>query len=132
MRRMRRRNQHIAAADIDFIFQAKRDRHRRESATKFSVVGHNRLHAAGAATRQHHDRVARFHHPGSNLAGIAAKVQVRPHHILHGKAEFREVAVARDVHGLQIVQQARAFEPRHVAGSFATTLSPLSALIGMK
>ncbi len=114
MRLVRRRNQHIAAADIDFIFQAKRDRHRRESATKLSVVGHDRFHAAGAATRQHRDRVARFHDPGSNLAGIATEVQVRPHYILHGKTEFRKVAIARDVYRLKVVEQARTFKPRHV------------------
>ena len=131
MRLMRRRNQHIAAADIDFVFQAKRDGHRRESATKLSLVGHDRLHTAGAAARQNCDWVTRFDDPGSNLAGIAAEVQVRPHNILHGKTEFCKVAVACDVHRLEVMEQARAFKPRHVP-LFATTLSPLRALIGMK
>ena len=38
MRLMRRRHQHIAAADIDFIFEAERDGHRREGATELAIV----------------------------------------------------------------------------------------------
>ena len=74
MRRMRWRHQHVAAADVDFIFKTDRHRHGGKARGQFALVGHDGFHARGAAGRQNHDWIARLQHAGSELAGEAAKV----------------------------------------------------------
>ena len=67
--------------------------------------------------------VARLEHPAGHLAGVAAVVVqgrvgggVRPDDVLHREPDVDQVAVRRDVHVLQVVQQRRPVVPGHVAG----------------
>ena len=107
-------DEHVAAADVDFVFERERDRHRREGFVDFAVVGDDRLHAARLARGERHHRLALADAARGNRAAEAAEVEVRAVHELHGIAEVDEVAVRRDVHVLQVVHQRRTFVPRHV------------------
>jgi hypothetical protein len=57
-------------------------------------------------------------------------VALRPDHVLHREAHVDQVAVARDVDVLEVVQQRRALY-QGMFSERSTTLSPLSAEIGM-
>ena len=60
-------------------------------------------------------------HPGGDLAGVAAVVAVLgglgADHVLHREAHVDQVAVAREVHRLEVVEQRRSLVPRHVGGA---------------
>ena len=72
--------------------------------------------AAGLPGGQHDDLVTGAHHTAGNGAGIAAVVGVlvglRPDHVLHREAHVDEVAVAGDVHLLEMRQQRGPVVPR--------------------
>ena len=107
-------DQHVAAADVDFIFQRQRDRQRRKRFFQFAVEGHDRLDAAGLARRQGHHFVALADDARGDRAAEAAEVEVRPVDVLHRKAKVLQVAVRADVDRFQEVHQRAALVPRHV------------------
>src|SRR5207249_2655323 len=65
MRRVRRWHQHVAPADVDLVFQANGNRHRRESMVELSVVTDDGTHAASPPAWQYLDGVARLDHARS-------------------------------------------------------------------
>src|SRR5439155_10238586 len=69
-------DEHIAAADVDFVFERERDRLWRERFFQIAVVGDNRLHAARFSRGQGHDLVAAADDPRGERAGEAAEVEV--------------------------------------------------------
>ncbi len=90
-----------------------RHRLRRERFFQLAVVRHDRLHPAALARRQHHHLVALAEDAGRNRAGEAAEVEIGADDVLHRETQVGQVAVAGDVHRLQVVQQRRAGVPRH-------------------
>ena len=84
--------------------------------------------------RQDENIVAGPPDAAGDLTGVAAVVVVvvghRPDHPLHGEAAVREIAVARELDRLEVVQQRPALPPGDPVGS-STTLSPWSAAIGI-
>src|SRR5215469_12857444 len=105
--------QHVTAADIHLVLQADRYGHWREGFLEFTLPCHDRLHAANAAGRQHRDLIAAPDYARSHLAGKTAKIQVRTDHVLYREPHVREVVIARDRHGFQVLQQGRALIPGH-------------------
>ena len=57
-RKLQRRNQHVAAAEVNFIFELQRDRFRSDRLLRVTVEADNRLHPCLLFRRQSHKRVA--------------------------------------------------------------------------
>ena len=87
---------------------------------------------AALARRQHHHLVALAQDAGGDRAGEAAEVEVGADDVLHRETQVGQVAVAGDVHRLQVVQQRRAAIPGHRVALATRRCRPSSADIGMK
>ena len=103
---------HVAAADVNVVLQAKGDGLRAERLGHRAAVGPDVLDGGFDAQGQHDDLLALAHDAAGNHAAQAAKIMQRfvggvvgPVHPLHGKAEGGEVPVAGDVHGFQMPEQ---------------------------
>ena len=117
-RRVVRTAEHVAPADVDVVGEAHAHRHRRHRFVDGAAVLIDPGDRRGEPARQHHDLVARAQDPARHLARVPAVVVVvvrhRADHVLHGEPHVDEVAVGADVDVLEVVQQRRAFVPRHV------------------
>ena len=103
---------HLAAADVDFVLQGDGDGLWRESLAQLAFIGHDALNAALFHAGQRHHFVADAYDTAGHLAAEAAEVKVGAQDILHRIAEVVEVAVGMDGHGLKEVEQGRAAVPR--------------------
>ena len=83
MRRGERGHDHVAAADIDLVFETNRDRLRRVRRCQIAIVSDDALDARMAPRRQRQHQVALAEHARSQLPRIAAEIQIGPQHILH-------------------------------------------------
>ncbi len=108
---------HVAAADVDVVGEAQRDRERCVGVLEIAVERRDPRDAGALPRRQHDDLVARPHDPRRDLSAVATEVLVRPQRALHGKPEVDQVAVAADVDVLEVGEHGNAFEPRHPRAS---------------
>ena len=76
---------------------------------------------------QHFDRTSHVDDAGRDLPAVTAKILMRPHHALHGKAEGSGGLGAGDIHVLQVLKQWRALKPRHVCAAFHHVIALQSA-----
>ena len=86
-RRIVRRHQHIAPADIDLFLQAHRHGHRRECLGQFAIARHERPHARFPAGRQHQHRIAGANRARSQLSRESAEILVGADDVLHRQAQ---------------------------------------------
>ena len=117
--RIVRFDQHVAARDVDFVFQGHDDRLRGEGLGDFFPAGEMDLVDRGGKTRGHDaDRIARLENAAGHASGITAEVVMflglRTDDPLHGKARIDVIFRAAGVNGLEVVKQRRTFEPRHL------------------
>ena len=111
-------HQHVAAAQVDFVFEDDGDRHGREGFLQGPVEGGQFLDAGDAARGERHDFVAGLQDAGGELAGEAAEIEVGPDDVLDGETEFGEVAVLGDGRRFEMFEERRAFEPRGAGAAF--------------
>ncbi len=117
-RPVRRTAQHVAARHVDVVLEVDRHRHRRERLVERSVERLDPRDARRETALEHDDLVADFEHTARDLPRVTAVVVVlltlclRPHDPLHGEAHVDQVAIRRDVHALQLMEQRRALVPR--------------------
>ncbi len=108
--------QHVAAADVDVVLEPDRDRLAGDRSLERPVELLDRGDARAAPGRQHDDLVAGTPDPACDLAGVAAVVVVvvghRTDHPLDREAPVLEVAVARDLDRLEVLEQRRARRTR--------------------
>ena len=107
-------DQHVAAADVDLVFQSQGDGLRRDGLFHLALESVNGPDAAGLARGEGHDLVAGTDDAGGHAAAVAAEVGVRAVHVLDGEPEVDQVHVGRDVRVFQQVHQRAAGVPRHV------------------
>ena len=115
---------HVAAADINVVLEAHGDGHRRKRLLHRAVAGVDRLDGRRHAAGQNNDIVARLEHTAGNLAGVTAVVvqlmaclRLRPDDVLHREARVDEIAVARDVHLFEVMEQRGAVVPRRAGAA---------------
>src|SRR5690606_4616814 len=112
---------HVAAANVDVVFQGHRNRHRRK---RFLDGALYRVYApdrGGQSRRRHTDRVARPETPASDASGVTPVVvilvRVWTDDGLHRETRVNVVFVASDVNGFQRIQQGATLVPVHVFGA---------------
>ena len=105
---------------------------RREGLVERAVERVDRRDGARALGGQHEHLVAGAQHAAGDLPGVAAVVALAvADDVLDREAQLGQVAVGRDLDRLEVLEQRRP--PYHgIASERSTTLSPCSALIGMK
>src|SRR5207237_8822066 len=86
-------DEHVAAADVDLVFERERDRLRGECFFQVAVEGDDRLHAARFSRGQGHDLVATANDARGKRAREAAEIEIGPQDVLNGKPQVFEVAV---------------------------------------
>ena len=113
-------DEHVAARHVDLVLEPDRDRHPGRRLVDRAVGGLDRGDPRAQPRRQHEDVVAGPPDAAGDLARVAAVVVVlvghRPDHPLHGEAAVGEVAVARELDRLEVLEQRRALPPRHPVG----------------
>ncbi len=114
MRQLIRPHQHVAAAQINLVFQLHRNRHRIHRRLQVAVKRHNRLHPRLLPRRQRDHSIALMQHTARNLSAKSAKISIRPQHQLHRKPQRRATHAHRHRNSLQILQQRRPRIPRHI------------------
>ena len=108
------RGDHVAAADVQLVFERKRDRHGRNGFLQRAIESFDAPHARPSSRGKRQNRVARPDDSGCHLTRVAAESLVRPHYPLHWKTERRRARAVKHRHGLQVFQEARSAEPGHV------------------
>src|SRR5690606_29811780 len=102
---------------VDLVLEPDRDRHGRVGLGQLALGGVDRLDLGGQAAGQDHDVVPGAQHAADDLTGEGAVVALAvlgADDVLDGEAHVDQVAVAGDVHVLQVVQQRRTLVPVHV------------------
>ncbi len=113
----RRRDQHVAARNLDLVVEHQRDRLPLDGAAKIAAMRDDALHPRRLAGLGHHDLVTRRNRAGGDRAGKAAEIEVRAVHILHREAEraFRHGVVNHD--RFEMLEQRRAGIPADLLGT---------------
>ena len=113
-------DEHVAARHVDLILEADRHGHAGRRLLDRAAGHVDRRDAGAEAGGQHEHVVAGPPDAAGDLARVAAVVVVlvghRPDHPLDGEAAVGEVAVARELDLLEVVEQRRALPPRHPLG----------------
>ncbi len=109
-------HQHVAAGNVDLVFQGQGDGLAGTGLLQFALEGDDGFHLAALARRQCHHFVALAHHAAGQGAGETAEVQVRPVHVLHREAHVIEVAVGGDLDGFEDFHQRLAGVPGRTLG----------------
>src|SRR5579863_10135750 len=79
---------HVAAADVDFVFERQRYGQRRVRDFKIAVERHDTADMRAPARWQREHFVSRSNNAGCDFTGIATEILIRPHHTLDGHAEW--------------------------------------------
>ncbi len=110
-------DEHVAPAHVNLVFEAQRHRlgDRRELALAVERV--DRLHAARLARGEHHHGVALAHDARRHAPGEAAVIEVGAHHVLHGVAEVRRVAIEPHRHLVEELEHRRPVVPGRVGAA---------------
>src|SRR3981189_476825 len=87
VRRISRRDEHVSAAQVDFIFQRQRDGHRGGRFTERAIVGNDRIHARLLSGGYSHDGITRTDYTAGHLPGKTTKVGVWTKHILNRESD---------------------------------------------
>ena len=117
LRRVSGRYQHVAAADVQLLFQADGDRHGCERLFQLALARHDGTHARLPSGRQHRHGVAAADHAGSELSRQAAEILRGADDVLHRQAQAGLVAILRNGHRLEIFQQRRPLVPGHAGAA---------------
>ena len=105
-------HQHVAATDVDLVFEANRHRLTGERLVELAVIRVDRLDLRALARRQGYDLVALGDHARGDLSREAAVVEVRPDYVLDRVAEVVEVAIREDGDRLEILEHVGTVVPR--------------------
>jgi hypothetical protein len=107
-------DQRVASTDVNLVREGHRDGHRRERLLQIAFVAHDRPHPAPDTGGEDHDFVPLAEHTGRDGSAEPAEIEVRTIDVLDGEAKVDQVAVRRDVHVLEVVEERLASIPRHV------------------
>ena len=102
-----RRNDQIAAADVEFAIENQRDRQRREGLGQIAVPGDDALDVGGAAGGKHGNRVAGTNGARGDLAGKSAEGVIG--------AQRRAAPGNRNGRGVRLVRRRQRFEQARAA-----------------
>ena len=116
LRQVIRMHQHVAARNVNFIFEHQADALRRESIVKIAIVGGNIFHTGCFPGGQYHHFIAFTHDTGSHFPGKTAVFQVGTDNKLHRKAKIFKIPVAAHMHGFQKFQHTFPVVPGHFVG----------------
>ena len=109
-----RPNDHVASADVDFIFECQGDRLWRESLFEFPIHRHDAADAGSFARGKHHHFFAFADDARRDGPAVASEIEVRAVDELNGKSEVFEVAIRADIDRFEEMHQRRPLVPRHV------------------
>ena len=112
LRPARRVGEHVAAGDIDLVFERQRHRVARFGAFLLLVGDQDRLDFRLLPRTGDDDRLAARDPPARDRAGEAAEIEMRPVDPLHRQAERRAAAILLDLDGFEPLQQMAALIPR--------------------
>ena len=130
-RRVNRRRD-VAAADVDLLGEGERHRVAALRNFEIAVGGDDARDMDAPAGRLDHHLVARLDLAARHRAGIAAEIEMRPVHPLHGEAE-RLLRAPRATRPPSRDARAASARDTNAYGRWGTiTLSPLSAETGMQ
>ena len=119
--RVRGPGDHVAARHVDVVLEPDGDRHRRVGLVELPVEQVDALDPRGHAAGQHDHLVARLEYAAGHQTAVAAVVVVlvglRADDVLDREADVDQVTVGGHVDVLEVVQERRAFVPRHVLGA---------------
>ena len=115
-RRLLNAGNDVAAADIDLLGKSQRDGVAAMGDLEITVGGDDARDVDALARRLNHHLVARLDLAARHRPGIAAEIEMRPVHPLHGEAERLIPLLARHVDRLEMPEQRRAAIPMHIAG----------------
>ena len=111
-------HEHVAATDVDLVFQNNRTRQRREQLGALAVGIEDRLDAISLPARQSQYFVAGTNHARRQGPHIPTECAVGAADVLHGESQVNQVAVGTDLDGFQKVHQRPALIPFHIVGAF--------------
>ena len=104
----------IAAGSVHFVVEREDDGHGGEGVVEIAVPRRDGLDGRRLARRQDHDFVSGPDDAGGDGSREAAEVEIRADDILDREAHVDEIAGRGDVDVLQMMEERRAIEPRHV------------------
>ena len=105
--------EHLAAREVDFVFERERHGLRGERFFEVAVVGDDAGDVRRAARGERDDRIAAAHDAGCDLAAVPAEVGIGTQHVLHREPEVVQVDVEVDRDGFEEVQQRGSRVPGH-------------------
>jgi len=111
-------DEHVAAGDVDFVFEGDGDAHGGEGFVQFSVEGDNGFDGAGFSGGEDSYGVAFSDDSGGDGSGEAAEVGVGAEDELDGEAEITEISVAGDLDGFEVLEECFSAIPVHGGGWF--------------
>ena len=118
------RGNYVAARDVDFVGQGKRDGLADHSLVEVAIGGDDARHGAFAPRGLNADALARADEASGDRPGKAAKIEIGPVDPLHRQAERRALhAVGVDFHRFEIIHQIRAAIPGHVGTGFGDVVT---------
>ena len=110
-RAMIRVHQHVAARQIDFVFQDNGDCLMRARAFERTVGGSDLAHLARLARRQRQHGIAHGNLAARDGARVTAEIRVGPAHELDGEAQFLQQIGAAGFDAFEGFEQRAAREP---------------------
>ena len=113
-RRLLNAGNDVAATDIDLLGKGQRDGVAAMSNLEIAVGGDDARDMNALAGRLNHHLVARLDLAARHRPGIAAEVEMRPVHPLHGEAERLLLLLTGNVDRFEMPEQRRPAIPMHV------------------
>ena len=120
--RVVRFDDHVAARDIDLIFEGEGDALRRETFFERAISGVDLFDRGGETGREDDDVIARLKDATGDPAGVTAEIMpfiaLRANDPLHRESGVDVIFFTTHVDVLQVIKEGRPLVPRHRVGFF--------------